>query len=100
MAKIIFTISYEIHSSSREVYLSLAEEMKQYFQNVQNKNFSIYEQQGKKNMFSEVFVCASEEEYETLEDTMNEDWQKLLQRQQPYIIDGKTSYSTLIEISA
>ncbi|MBS4028703.1 MAG: hypothetical protein KGZ58_08695 [Ignavibacteriales bacterium] len=97
MAKVIFTISYDIHPAARPAYLSLTEEMKLYFQNVQHKNYNVFENTAKKNSFTEVFLCESEEEYETLEDTMDEDWQSLLRRAQEYILDGKTQYAVLVE---
>ena len=97
MAKVIFTTTYEVLPAARGAYLSLAEEMKNYFQNTQNKDFNIYELRGKKNVFSEVFVCQNEEEYEVLEDTMDDEWQRLLQRLQAYMIEGKTQYSVLVE---
>jgi L-rhamnose mutarotase len=97
MAKVIFTITYEVHPAARLAYLSLVEEMKNYFQNVQKKNYSVYETKGKKNTFTEIFFCEREEEYETLEDAMDEHWQELLRRVQEYILDGKTQYTTYRE---
>ena len=97
MAKVIFTISYEVHEAARASYLSLSEEMKQYFQNVQKKNYSAYETKGKRNYFSEVFMCESEEEYDALEDTMDDEWQQLNNRVQEYVLDGKVQYAVLVE---
>ncbi|MBM4165506.1 MAG: hypothetical protein FJ218_01050 [Ignavibacteria bacterium] len=97
MAKIIFTITYDIVPAARPAYLSLVEEMKLYFLNVQKRNYNVYEKKGKKNTFTEIFLCESEEEFETLEDTMDEQWQELLRRVQEYVLEGKTQYSTYIE---
>ncbi len=98
MTKVILQISYEIHPEKREEYLVLAEELKKHFAVEQKKNYTIYEQKGKKNFFVEEFVCASKEEYEALEDGMTESGEDLVNRLGMFLKDGKAKYATLVEI--
>lgn len=97
MPKVIFTVSYEIHSSAINAYISLADDMKKYLTKTQNKNFSVYQMDGKENLFTEFYICENESEYETLEDSMDDDWNSLQQRLQPFIVEGTIKCSTFFE---
>jgi antibiotic biosynthesis monooxygenase (ABM) superfamily enzyme len=98
MSKILFTISYEINPEKREEYLQLAQEIKQHFVGTKGKNYTIYEQKGKKNSFTEIFLCNSMEEYETLEDDQDETTEELVNRLEGFLVNGKMKYTTLIEL--
>ena len=98
MSKVILQISYEIKPDKREEYLALATEMKHHFAGEQKKNYTIFEQKGKKNFFIEEFVCNSIEEYEALEDGMTESSEELVNRLETYLKEGKARYATLVEV--
>ena len=98
MSKVILQISYEIKPDKREEYLALATEMKHHFAGEQKKNYTIFEQKGKKNYFIEEFVCNSIEEYEALEDGMTESSEELVNRLETYLKEGKARYATLVEV--
>ncbi len=98
MPKVKLQISYEIKPEKREAYLDLAKELKIHFSGEQNKNYTIFEQKGKKNYFVEEFICNSVEEYETLEDGMTERGEELVNRLETYLKDGKARYATLVEV--
>jgi hypothetical protein len=98
MSKVILQISYEIKSEKREEYLALATELKNHFAGEQKKNYTIFEQKGKKNFFVEEFICNSVEEYEALEDGTTESGEELVNRLETLLKDGKARYATLIEI--
>lgn len=97
MARIIFTTSYQVHPALRSSYLSLADDMKKYFLDQKNIDFSVYEQQGKENNFSEVFIFETEEEFESYEDGKDEQWLQLEHRLEEYVLDSKMQYSVLVE---
>ena len=98
MSKVILQISYEIKPDKRDDYLALATELKNHFAGEQKKNYTIFEQKGKKNFFVEEFVCNSVEEYEALEDGMTESGEELVNRLETYLKEGKARYATLLEI--
>ena len=98
MPKVILQISYEIKSDKRDEYLALAGEMKRHFAGEQKKNYSIFEQKGKKNFFTEQFVCNSAEEYEALEDGMTENSEALVNHLELLLGESKARYATLFEI--
>jgi hypothetical protein len=98
MPKVILQISYEIKLDKRDEYLILAGELKRHFAVEQKKNYSIFEQKGKKNFFIEEFICNSVEEYEALEDGMTESGEELVNRLETFLKDGKARYATLVEI--
>lgn len=98
MPKVILQISYDIRPEKRDEYLALAAEMKRLFAVDQKKNYTIYEQKGKKNSFVEEFVCDSIEDYEALEDGMTESGEELINRLETILKDGKARYATLVEI--
>jgi hypothetical protein len=99
MSKVILQISYEIKPEKRDDYLALATELKRHFSGEQKKNYTIFEQKGKKNFFVEEFICNSVEEYEALEDGMTESGEELVNRLETYLKEGKARYATLVEIA-
>ena len=98
MGKVIFTISYEVKPERREEYLALSQEMKGYLAGTTGKNYSVYEQKGKKNHFSEVFIFDSLEEYDQLED-QDESMSEMVQRLEAFLTNGRMKYTTLLELS-
>jgi hypothetical protein len=98
MPNVTLQISYEISPSKRDEYLSLTKELKNHFVNERKKNYRIYEVKGKKNSFVEEFLCNSMEEYEALEDDMDENSEKLVNRLETILSDRKAKYTTLVEI--
>ena len=97
MAKVILQITYEIDPEQREEYLKLAGEMKQHFRETKKKDYSLYELKGKKNSFVEQYVCGSMEEYEALEDDLDEKSEDLVNRLDSFLKEGKARYTTLVE---
>ena len=97
MGKVIFTISYDIIPDKRSEYVALTQEMKSHFANQNSKNYAIYEQKGKKNSFSEIFVCNSMEEYDQIED-QDEQMTQFIARLESLLAGPKMKYSTLIEL--
>ena len=97
MPIVVLQISYEIQPEKRGEYLVLAKEMKTHFAVERKKNYRVFEVKGKKNSFVEEFTCNSMEEYEALEDDMNESSEKLVNRLETLVKGGKTRYTTLVE---
>lgn len=97
MPKVILQISYEIDPEQRDAFLSLARDMQRHFTEVRQKNYSIYEQKGKKNSFVEQFVCLSEEEYEALEDDLDEKSEELVNKLEELLGGKSARYTTLVE---
>ncbi len=97
MGKVIFTISYDIAPDKRDEYLALTQEMKQHFASSNGRSYAIYEQKGRKNSFSEVFIFNNMEEYDQLED-QDDQMALLVQRLETLLADRKMKYTTLIEL--
>ena len=99
MARVIFTISYEINTEKRDAYLALSKAMKEHLAGTKGKNYTIYEQKGKKNTFSEVFICNSVEEFDQLEDDQDERTEELVSQLESLLVNGKMKYTTLVELN-
>lgn len=100
MTRILFTISYEINPEKRESYLQLAEEMKRHLVGEKKNNYGIYEHKGKKNSFTEVFLCQNQEEFDQLEDGEDEKTEELVSRLDEFLVNGKMKYTTLVELGS
>jgi hypothetical protein len=98
MPKVSLQISYEISPDKRDEYLSLTNELRNHFVGERKKSYRIYETKGRKNSFVEEFLCNSMEEYESLEDDMDENSEKLVSRLESMLKGGKAKYTTLIEV--
>jgi hypothetical protein len=97
MPRVLFTISYGIKPELREEYLALVMSMKEHFTSVASKNYSVYEQKGKKNQFTEVFITNSVEEFDALEDDMDEKAEGMVSKLEEYVDESGMKYTTLIE---
>jgi hypothetical protein len=97
MGKVILQISYEVKPEQRDSYFALLKELKAHFAGEQKKDYTVFEQKSKKDAFTEQFVCASKEEFEKLEDDMNENSEKLVNRLEAMLKNGSARYTTLIE---
>ena len=98
MPKVLLQISYDIDPEKREQFLTLVKEMREHFRQTRKKHYSVYEQKGKKNFFVEEFTCASLEEYDALEDDLDEKSEDLVNRLEGILKEGKAKYTTLTEI--
>ncbi|MBF8294421.1 MAG: hypothetical protein HW389_966 [Bacteroidetes bacterium] len=98
MPKVLLQISYDIDPEKRDQFLALVMEMKAHFSQERKKNYVVYEQKGKKNSFVEEFTCASIEEYDALEDNLDEKSEDLVNKLESILKGGKAKYTTLTEI--
>lgn len=96
MANVLLQISYDIDPAKREQYLALVKEMTTHFRQVRKKNYSVYE--AKKNSFVEQFACGSMEEYDALEDDLDETSEELVNRLEGILKGAKAKYTKMIEI--
>jgi hypothetical protein len=97
MAKVVLTVQYEIKDGQREQYLATIEKMKSHLAAHPHVKYSVYEQKGKKNFFTEMFVSNSEEDYKQFEESDDEVADTLAQAISEISKDGKAKYFTLIE---
>lgn len=98
MPKVLLQISYDIDPEKREEYLALVKELKAHLHDVRKKDYTVYEQKGKRNSFVEEFTCTSMEEYDALEDDLDEKSEELVNRLESLLKEGKAKYTTLTEI--
>jgi hypothetical protein len=97
MPRVMFTISYGIKPESRDQYLTLIKELKKHLTAIGKHNYSVFEAKGRKNQFTEVFMTNSMEEFDSLEDNMDEKAQELISTLEGFVNDGGMKYSTAIE---
>jgi quinol monooxygenase YgiN len=99
MSKIIFEINYDIHPEKRDDYLNTIKELKGKIRENSNKNYSVYENKKLTNNFSEIFVCESLDEYESIEDNQDDVTIELTEKlYKDFIKNKKVSYTTMYEI--
>ncbi len=99
MAKIIFQISYDIIPEKRDEYLDTIKKLQSHLINSSGKNYMVLEDKNKKNHFSEMYICAGEDEYENLENETDEITFELTNQVfSSFIADKKANYSTQYEI--
>ncbi len=96
MAKVIFTVAYEIPESTRSQYLSLVSQLKPQL-NANGTTYSVYEVEHKRNQFQEVYVYPNEEAYEAAEDVENPQADAIVEQIYALAKDHKVTYSTAIE---
>lgn len=98
MAKVIFSIQYEVVADKRDEYLNVAKELKSLLKAEGLENYSVYEIKGKKNHFKEVYTFSSEQAYEDFDYNQNERTNILLNKLSDLTVENSTKYTTLNEI--
>ncbi|MDH7515494.1 MAG: hypothetical protein QHI48_06455 [Bacteroidota bacterium] len=98
MPRVIFSITYAVKPELREEYLETIGALKNYLTAERGKDYSVFEVKGKRNHFSEVYICKSMEEYDQLEEDSDEVTDQLINRiVNDFVRDGKVEYKTLVE---
>ncbi len=98
MSKVILTVSYEIYPEKREGFLALMKEIKDKVMAMNICTYSIYEQIGRKNKFSEVYIFNSKEDYDKF-DEQEETLDSLVdQVNTEFVKEGKVSSTQVIEV--
>jgi hypothetical protein len=98
MSKVILTVSYEIYPEKREGFLSLMKTIKEKISSKNICNYSIYEQLGRKNKFSEVYIFNTKEDYDKFDDQDEAIDELVNQINAEYVKDGKVSSTQIIEV--
>jgi len=98
MSKVILTVSYEIYAEKREGFLSLMKEIKEKVMSMNICTYSVYEQMGRKNKFSEVYIFNSAEDYDKF-DEQEETLDSLVDKvNTEFVKEGKVSSTQVIEV--
>lgn len=98
MAKVVFTIQYEIFSDKKEEYLSLAKELKRLMNAEGLESYSIYQVKGKENAFEEIYVFKDYNSYENFDDIQSDRIDALTNQLSDLIKENSAKYTTLLEI--
>lgn len=98
MAKVIFSISYDIIPSKRKDYLDVIRELKNIIKSNGLESYSIYEQKNKPNSFEEIYIYESKEAWEAADDADNERVDILMTKLSEMVMDKSTHYTTLLEV--
>src|SRR5437667_12372043 len=99
MPRILFQINYDIHPEKREEFIATAKELENHIKNKTDHNYMIVEDKNKKNSFTEIYICKDENEFEGLEDEMDDTIYNLTTKiLSQYVVDGKSKYNTSYEI--
>jgi hypothetical protein len=96
VAKVIFTVAYEIPDSHRGQYLALVSELKPLL-STNGIAYSVYEIENKRNHFQEVYIYPTAEAYEAADDTENAEAEAFIEQIYALAKDHKVMYSTAIE---
>jgi L-rhamnose mutarotase len=99
MAKVIFSIQYEINSNKKEEYLGVVKELKNLLKADGLENYSVYEVKGKSNNYQEIYTFSSAEAFDQFDDNQNERLNILINKLNDLTTGNSTKYSTLYEIS-
>ncbi|MCE1188960.1 MAG: MFS transporter [Ignavibacteria bacterium] len=98
MAKVLFTVQYEVLPEKRNDFLSSMNELKSLISADGLESYSLFEVKGKNNTFSEVYIFSSADAYEAFDDAENERVNILISKIEGYKVHGSTKYTTLSEM--
>ena len=96
MSKVITTITYTVKPDARAAYERHIAQLKSLLAGA-GKTYAVFEVEGKKNQFMEMFTTATEAEYEALEDGMTPEMEALISQIGALVDKGGMKYATYIE---
>lgn len=99
MAKVLFSVQYDVLPDLKEEYLKVVKELKTVLKKEGLESYNVYEVKGKTNSFQEIYTFSSLEAYEAFDDSEDERLNILLTKLGDMTAENTTRYSTLIEIS-
>ena len=99
MAKVIFSIQYEINSNKKEEYFGVVKELKNLLKAEGLENYSVYEVKGKPNHFQEIYTFSSSEAFDQFDDNENERLNILITKLNDLTTENSIKYTTLHEVS-
>jgi L-rhamnose mutarotase len=99
MAKVIFSIQYEINSGKKEEYFGVVKELKNLLKAEGLENYSVYEIKGKPNNFQEIYTFSSGEAFDKFDDDQDERLNLLITKLTDLTTANSTKYTTLYEVS-
>jgi quinol monooxygenase YgiN len=99
MAKVLFSVQYEINPDKRDEYLKLVKELKNLLKAEGLLDYSVYEQKHKPNHFEEIYTFDSSEAYDNFEDAQSERINILISTINNLSKDNSTKYTTLYELA-
>jgi quinol monooxygenase YgiN len=96
---ILFEIKYTIKDSKREDYLNLLAKIKEYYKKDGVDRYMTFEDEKKKNEFTEIFLFASESDFEKFEEGATEEINDMLSKLvSEMVVDKKIKYRTKKEV--
>ena len=98
MAKVIFSVQYEINPNKREDYLTVVRELKNLLKAEGLESYNVYEVKSKANHFQELFTFTSMEAYEQFEDDQNERINILINKLSEFTQGHSSKYTLLNEL--
>jgi hypothetical protein len=99
MAKVIFSIQYEINPARKEEYLDIIREFKNLLKSDGLEKYEVYEVKGKANTYQELYDFVSKEAFEAFDDDQNERLSILINKLADLTVENSTKYTTLYELS-
>lgn len=99
MAKVIFSIQYEINPAKKDEYLDIIREFKNLLKSDGLEKYEVFEVKGKANTFQELYEFDSKEAFEAFDDDQNERLNILINKLSDLTIENSTKYSTLYALT-
>lgn len=97
MAKVLFSVQYDILPEKKDEYLKVVKELKTILNREGIDAYDVYEVKGKPGSYTEVYTFSSMEAYEAFDDNEDERLNILINKLGDLTI-GSTKYQTLVEL--
>jgi L-rhamnose mutarotase len=99
MAKVIFSVQYEISSNKKEEYFGVVKELKNLLKADGLDNYTVYEVKGKPNNYQEIYTFSSSEAFDQFDDNQDERLNILINKLNDLTTENSTKYTTLYEVT-
>jgi quinol monooxygenase YgiN len=93
--RVLVTIAYDVEPAKRDAYLSHVREMKEHARGTLSLDYEVYEDLDHPGAFTEVFTCASADEYEALDEKQDDAFREMVARLERFTDLRQVKYRAL-----
>jgi quinol monooxygenase YgiN len=96
--KVLVTIQHDVEPAKREAFLAHVREMREHAVGTLKLDYQVYEHEDHANRFTEIFACASPEDYEALDERQDDAFREMVARLDRFTDVAKASYAALVQV--
>jgi hypothetical protein len=98
VSKVLVTIQYVVDPAKREAYMALARDMREHAVEVLKLDYQVFEDVEHPGTFTEVFTCASRDDYEALDEKQDDAFREMVAKLDRFTDLANARYAAITKV--